>query len=138
MKTKRCSLCGEVKPLSVFTKRSRSKDGHESQCRVCRYNSQKLSPRDEFQVLGFRSRFHFLHKVNNMDCLTAFVDALDLTSDDAIDSRLAANPSLVEDNLDSVRKAYEVADHLGNESVRSRRFYARRHDGFGKVHKIDL
>jgi hypothetical protein len=35
METKTCSKCGETKPLSEFSKRSRSKDGHAGWCKAC-------------------------------------------------------------------------------------------------------
>jgi hypothetical protein len=34
--TKRCKKCGEVKPLDAFSRHKRTKDGRESQCKVCR------------------------------------------------------------------------------------------------------
>jgi len=33
--TKACSKCGRVKPLSLFTRRSRAKDGRRSACKAC-------------------------------------------------------------------------------------------------------
>jgi len=36
MKSKCCSQCGQVKPLSEFHKHAGHKDGHASICRVCR------------------------------------------------------------------------------------------------------
>lgn len=32
---KRCTICGEIKPLSEFHRMTRSKDGHRSQCKPC-------------------------------------------------------------------------------------------------------
>lgn len=33
--TKRCSGCSERKPLDAFSRNTKSKDGHESECKVC-------------------------------------------------------------------------------------------------------
>ena len=40
---KKCSLCGEVKPLTEFYKRASMKDGHRSECKVC--NNEKRTAR---------------------------------------------------------------------------------------------
>ena len=39
--TKRCSKCGEVKPLTEFRKDSKRGDGHGSWCRVCKNASDR-------------------------------------------------------------------------------------------------
>lgn len=36
METKRCSRCGQVKPVSEFTKKASNKDGLDSQCKDCK------------------------------------------------------------------------------------------------------
>jgi len=36
IKTKRCSKCGEIKPLSGFNKNKTQKDGLQSYCKICR------------------------------------------------------------------------------------------------------
>lgn len=33
---KRCSVCGNIKPVSEFNKNSSSNDGYRSECKVCR------------------------------------------------------------------------------------------------------
>ena len=33
--TKRCTVCGEEKPLSAFYRNRASRDGRQSHCRVC-------------------------------------------------------------------------------------------------------
>lgn len=33
--TKRCSACGEIKPIDMFVKDARRSDGHESRCKPC-------------------------------------------------------------------------------------------------------
>ena len=35
MDTKRCTKCGEVKPLAEFTKDKSKRDGHSPWCKVC-------------------------------------------------------------------------------------------------------
>jgi len=35
LKRKKCTKCGEIKPLSDFNKCWKAKDGHQWQCRVC-------------------------------------------------------------------------------------------------------
>lgn len=35
METKTCSKCGETKPLDEFHRLTRSKDGHQSRCKLC-------------------------------------------------------------------------------------------------------
>ena len=39
--TKRCSKCGEVKPLTEFRKDSKRRDGHGSWCRACKNASDR-------------------------------------------------------------------------------------------------
>lgn len=41
METKRCTKCGEEKPLSEFHKRSRSKDGLQGKCKSCAHVAKK-------------------------------------------------------------------------------------------------
>ena len=36
MNKKRCTECGEVKPVYKFSKRSSAKDGYQIQCKACR------------------------------------------------------------------------------------------------------
>jgi 5-methylcytosine-specific restriction endonuclease McrA len=38
---KKCSKCGEIKPLDEFNKRKSSKDGKRSQCRKCEHGYKK-------------------------------------------------------------------------------------------------
>lgn len=35
IQTKQCSTCGQIKPLSEFSKRTGSSDGHQYRCRTC-------------------------------------------------------------------------------------------------------
>ena len=41
MDTKRCTKCGEVKPLTEFTKDKSKRDGHSPRCKVCTANRKK-------------------------------------------------------------------------------------------------
>jgi len=52
IKTKKCSKCGEEKELNEFYKSSKSKDGHNCQCRNCSIsyyykNSEKISKKNK-------------------------------------------------------------------------------------------
>ena len=42
METKKCSKCGEVKPINEFYKQKSHKDGLNSQCKCCRSQWAKL------------------------------------------------------------------------------------------------
>ena len=44
MTTKKCSKCGEVKPISEFYKSSSSKDGYQSYCKYCMNHLSKAAP----------------------------------------------------------------------------------------------
>ena len=33
---KRCNMCGQVKPLDEYNRRSASADGHQASCRECK------------------------------------------------------------------------------------------------------
>lgn len=47
--TKKCSCCGETKPITEFVKRTQNKkDGLESKCKTCRYRDTQAS-RDKNQ-----------------------------------------------------------------------------------------
>ena len=41
VKTKRCSKCGQIKPISEFYKKKSSKDGLYSICKECRNKKNK-------------------------------------------------------------------------------------------------
>ena len=43
MKEKKCSHCGEVKPLTEFYKRKASKDGYRPQCKLCYSETRKAN-----------------------------------------------------------------------------------------------
>jgi hypothetical protein len=47
MKTKKCSKCGEVKPVSEFHKRAASKDGYATRCKVCKKAENKAYRKTE-------------------------------------------------------------------------------------------
>jgi hypothetical protein len=38
---KKCRICGETKPISMFSKRNTSPDKHQSQCKACDHNYQQ-------------------------------------------------------------------------------------------------
>ena len=44
--TKRCSSCGEIKPLTEFHRRRAAKDGRQSRCRACNIEVNKQWYRD--------------------------------------------------------------------------------------------
>lgn len=46
METKKCTCCGQVKPISEFSKKSRNKDGLDTNCKSCR-NAKNKKYRDE-------------------------------------------------------------------------------------------
>jgi len=41
METKRCTKCGEEKPITEFGRRKQSKDGYQSHCKQCRAEAQR-------------------------------------------------------------------------------------------------
>ena len=41
METKRCTKCGEVKPMYKFSKEKRAKDGRKYKCKVCVSQSRR-------------------------------------------------------------------------------------------------
>ena len=41
MKTKRCSKCGEVKPINEFHKNKANKDGHRYSCKICLFEHKR-------------------------------------------------------------------------------------------------
>ena len=47
---KKCSKCGELKPLEMFSKNSQSKDGLRSECKECnkKYNAEQKEKRKEW------------------------------------------------------------------------------------------
>lgn len=41
METKKCTFCGEVKPVTEFYKKSKSKDGYQTYCKACQHEITK-------------------------------------------------------------------------------------------------
>lgn len=60
MKTKKCSKCGEVKPLSEFWKRKESPDGHNGVCKICRKEYYK---RESVKIRRNKKRKEKRHKL---------------------------------------------------------------------------
>lgn len=67
MKTKRCTQCGETKPLSKFTKWKGGKDKHRSYCKACDSKYQR-----NYSSFTAKGRYHKLLR-------TAKRDGTDLT-----------------------------------------------------------
>ena len=65
--TKRCSGCGEVKPLHEFNKRAASRDGHQPRCRAC----NKAWYREHAPEVSARTRVSNLRR---RDAARALVD----------------------------------------------------------------
>lgn len=64
METKRCSRCGEEKPLSEFKKNPRNKDGYEYTCKICESKRQKewrLKNRDA--IKEYQKRYNEAHRL---------------------------------------------------------------------------
>jgi uncharacterized protein (DUF983 family) len=55
---KRCSTCGETKPLAAFFKRNRGRDGYNSQCKVCvaKTSDQREADRERVRAWGQANR----------------------------------------------------------------------------------
>ena len=63
-RTKQCTRCGEVKPLSEFGKHRVSPDGHAYQCKECgkeRAKAYRASPMGVFIGLRGRQTFYKRH-----------------------------------------------------------------------------
>lgn len=43
MQTKKCKICGEIKPLELFTKRKTNLDGRDCNCKQCHNNKHRQS-----------------------------------------------------------------------------------------------
>jgi len=56
---KKCVLCGEVKPLDEYHKMSKSKDGRQSQCKVChkKANQEYAKNNKETVAKGRKKRY---------------------------------------------------------------------------------
>lgn len=51
METKKCSTCGEVKPINEFYKQRDSKDGLHSRCKCCKNKKQKEYCKKHFKKI---------------------------------------------------------------------------------------
>jgi len=56
---KRCSKCGETKPFAEFHKLKRSKDGHKSQCKVCKAEAHKRYREENREAIKERRRQYY-------------------------------------------------------------------------------
>lgn len=56
---KRCSKCGELKPLSEFYRRESSKDGYRSECKSCNTAQNKKYYRDHQETEKTRRREYY-------------------------------------------------------------------------------
>lgn len=62
--TKRCTDCGEIKPLDAFAKNRTRRDGHTSQCKACRklYRERTVEARREYQKKYYEEHAEFLRE----------------------------------------------------------------------------
>lgn len=76
LETKVCSKCGEEKNITLFSKSSRSKDGHITQCKICRskieleyrlLNKEKVKKRRKTYYENNKKKHlkYFLERRNN-------------------------------------------------------------------------
>jgi hypothetical protein len=69
--TKRCSKCGETKPLDLFNQNSKSKDGRTSHCKVCKSKARV----DNAESIAAQKRAYY--EKNKEDILLAQKQARD-------------------------------------------------------------
>ena len=101
--SKRCTLCGEVKPLKAFTVRSKNSDGHTSRCRACvnaankrRYATRLEHYREKLRGLDKRLKdekaeqvFNYLSERPCVDCGESDPVVLEFDHRDHISKRFA-------------------------------------------------
>jgi hypothetical protein len=65
---KRCSRCGDKKPIEAFTKRKASKDGLRHRCKICEHQSDKeYRARNPGQVKTKNDRHNSLRRQRRFD-----------------------------------------------------------------------
>lgn len=63
METKKCSKCGEVKPITDFYKRKNSKDGYRNHCKQCVLKDRKTYQKENREKIIIRKhKHHIKHK----------------------------------------------------------------------------
>ena len=68
METKKCNMCGEVKPINEFYKHKNNKDGLFSQCKCCmnkkhkEYYKEHLKERREYQREYINKHREYINK----------------------------------------------------------------------------
>ncbi len=71
MKSRECTMCGEVKPLNQFYKKSTASLGVGSRCKKCDREYQKQRREDE------KAEMERLRELENLPELTVFVTGCD-------------------------------------------------------------
>ena len=69
METRKCSKCGEVKPINEFYKHKKQKDGLSIQCKCCvkEYYKKHLKERREYQREYRKEHREYINKYNKED-----------------------------------------------------------------------
>lgn len=63
MNTKKCSKCGEIKPLTEFSKRKRSIDGLDYYCKKCKQsNTRKYNEANRHKIKQYNQEYYIVNK----------------------------------------------------------------------------
>ena len=70
METKKCSKCGEVKPINEFYKHKRKKDGLASQCKCCENKiKEEYHKKHLKEIKEYRKKYQKKHKIYKKECV---------------------------------------------------------------------
>ena len=95
---KHCNSCGELKYLTEFSKKSCSKDDHDTQCKYCKSQYQRKYRSTEAGKIASRKGYH-LWRINNLE-YKAYKEAKRRSN------KLKAIPKWA--NLDKIKEIYET------------------------------
>tara|TARA_R100001510_G_C7580348_1_gene153575 strand:+ start:79 stop:801 length:723 start_codon:yes stop_codon:yes gene_type:complete len=118
-KTKVCSKCKDEKPITEFNKDKGNKDGHRSNCKVCRRKSQKKHYEDNREKIKARSK---KYREENREKVKARRKKY---YEENLEKVRASQKKYYEENREKVKarskKHYE--DNQEKEKARSKKYY---------------
>ena len=134
---KKCSICGELKPFSEFSKNKRSKDGLQSQCKICR---KEYYENNKEKILEYQKEY----RENNKEQLKEYHKKYYKNNKDRIKKYREDNKEKIkkyrENNKDRIKEYHkEYCKNINNNKRKtiSASFYKHRKRGYCIIVTID-
>lgn len=114
--TKRCTKCGEERPLADFLKHARTKDGLQWKCKSC------------------RTAYNLAYRAANRECLAAYRASYRAANREHLMAVSAAWQKANPERFAAYQAAYRAA-HLKEKAAHQRNYHARK-KGNGGEHTV--